>query len=311
MAINRSWLEELPAIPATQAWRSDERRGFFNERAFYVDPLRVRSLYWTLRISDEAEQWNRLAQALPGYQWVQVGFLAPSENSPLYARAGENFGLLVCCDDQGAEQRQLRQRVEVDGVSFPIGVMTAWFEPHVQVTSPNAGCVAGWAHSRRASSRPHKGWLTAGHVVPSSQSINFSDGGSGNVVDRAATCVDAAVVSTDRPPANPRLAHIASSLTAGDAVELHDQYGSALPMTIHSVDPTLGTTASRHLPLRFSLDKHGRPGDSGASIDDPASGDINGLYLGRYVDYQGSGTALGVGLAAHYLAAVMDMEIAR
>lgn len=310
--VSHEWLSELPDIPASQVWQSDDRQRFFSrERDRGIDELEQRSLYWTLRISDQSAQWERVVQNLPGYQWAQVGFLAASDNSALYAQAGRRFGVLVCCDDPGEQQRVLNQQVRVDGESFPIGVVTAWFEPHLRIVSPNYGCVVGWARSRRASGQPRQGWLTAGHVSPGNKPIRFSDGGRGKVTDRAATCVDAAVVGTDRPPSGLAPARVASCLIVGRTVELHDQRGRALPMAIHTVDPALGATASRHLPLRFSLDRHGQPGDSGAAIDDSARGEIVGLYLGRYVDYQGAGTALGVGLAAHYLTAVMDMEISR
>jgi hypothetical protein len=308
--IERAWLAELPRIPVRPAWRSDARQSFFFEQVRVADDLTVRSLYWTLRIAEEEEQWATLVQALPGYQWAQIGFLAASENSPLFLDAGSRFGLLVYCDNPDAGTALLNQRIEIEGNAFPIGVVAGWFEPHVRVTYPYSGCVVGYARSR-LSRQVKQGWLTAGHVVPSNQQIGFSDGGVGRVVDRGATCVDAAVVSTSRPPLAFRPARVAGSLTAGDAVRLHDQRGRVVQMNIQTVDPALGTTASRHLPLRFGMDRHGKPGDSGALIDAPANGTIAGLYLGRYLDYKGSGTALGIGLAAHYLTAVMDMEISR
>jgi hypothetical protein len=310
MAVNREWLNELPRVPDAQLWRTDERQNFFSRaREGLADELVARSLYWTLRLGEEAGQWADRVEDLPGYQWAQIGFLSPDEDS-LFARMGVHFGILAFCDDPDAEQSLLDVEVRVEDFSFPIGIQAAWFEPHVRVVSPSQGCVACWARSRR-STNPRSGWLTAGHVVPSGTTVTFSDGGTGHVVDRPAVCVDAAIVSTTHPPTGTNRATPANALAAGRTVELHDQHGRALSMTIHGVDPTLGATASRYLPLRFSLDSHGQAGDSGALVADPANGEVVGVYLGRYVDYKGGGAALGIGLVAHYLNALLDMEVWR
>ncbi len=228
----------------------------------------------------------------------------------MYTRGGAHFGLLLCCDDPGAQQRLLDREVETDGVSWPIGVLPAWFETHIRIDGPGQGCVACWARSRRAE-RPREGWLTAGHVVPSHETIWLSDGSYGRVVDRGGVCVDAAIVSTTNPPVGMSRATPATAMVAGCLVELHDQDGRALQMTINGVDGALGASASQHLPLRFSLKGHGRPGDSGALVDDPANGEIAGLYLGQYVDYLRGETVFGIALEADYLTALMDMEVSR
>jgi hypothetical protein len=310
MAVNREWLLELPHVPDRQEWSTDERRSYFaRARDGLRDDLLLRSLYWTLRIGEEARQWAEL-EALPGYQWAQIGFLAPNADSQGDASTAGRFGLLVCCDDPTAEQRLWDRPVWVDGVSWPILVKPALYEPNVQVAGPYGGCTAGWARSRR-STYPRDGWLTASHVVPSNTTIYFSDGGTGTVVDRGGTCVDAAIVGTSSPPTMTRWLTPAYALTAGRAVELHDQSGRSVPMTIATVDATLGQAVSRHLPLRFSLDGYGQPGDSGALVDDPTNGEFAGLYLGRYVDYRSGGPPLGIALAAHYLSELMDMEVSR
>lgn len=310
MAVNREWLLELPRVPAREAWGTDERRSYFaRARDGLQDDLLARSLYWTLRFGEEAQQWAEF-EALPGFQWAQVGFLQQDFAAPDDPGPGGHFGLLVCCDAQLPDTPLLGRRVEVGGVSWPIRVLPALFEPQVQVAGPYLGCAAGWARSRRAT-YPRDGWLTASHVVPSNTTIYFSDGGWGTVVDRGGICVDAAIVATSRPPASTRPMRPAFALAAGRSVVLHDQVGRALPMTITTVDPTLGVAASRHLPLRFSLDGSGQPGDSGALVEDPVNGEFAGLYLGRYVDYRSGSPALGIALAAHYLAELMDMEVSR
>jgi hypothetical protein len=305
--VERAWLEQLPQVPAQPQLRDPVRSGFFADFGLRGDDLHARSLYWSLRLAEEAGQWDATVSALPGYQFSQVGFLADSDESP-FVDPNERFGVLAICDIPDAQPGLLSRRIEADGYLFPIGVLTGRFEPHVNVTAPYGGCVTGWACSRRSTS-PRSGWLTAGHVVPSNQPISLSDGGTGVVVDRARLCVDAAVVSTNMPPAWPSAAAVAASIAPGDAVELHDQFSNALPMNIRTVDPALGATPSSYLPVRFSMDSHGQQGDSGALIFEPAAKEVAGMYLGQYTDFQGTGSAFGIGLSAHYLTALLDMEI--
>ncbi len=310
MAIDKGWLEALPPIPrSSDLGLSHRHRGLFVDGSETLqDQLLTRSLYWTLRIAEEAESWQWV-ERLPGYQWAHIGFLERSEDSSA-SRQGFNFGVLAFCDDPISRETWRLTEFGIDGFSFWVNILPGWFEPHVQVATPSQGCVTGWAVSRR-SSAPRQGWLTAGHVAPSATDIGFSDGGVGQVIDRAGGCADAAVVSTTQLPTNLVPAMIAKALTAGREVRLYDQFGQTLETTIHGVDPALGVTPSKHWPLRFSLDDHGQPGDSGALVDDPSNDEVVGLYLGRYHDYIGEGASLGLGLAADYLTSLLDMEVFR
>jgi len=83
MAVRKEWLDELPPIPDSPEWRTDERRGYLARARESLSDDLARSLYWTLRIGEEDEQWAKYVEALPGYQWAQVGFLSPNEDSPL------------------------------------------------------------------------------------------------------------------------------------------------------------------------------------------------------------------------------------
>jgi hypothetical protein len=97
----------------------------------------------------------------------------------------------------------------------------------------------------------------------------------------------------------------------GTVVNLYDQTGASKTATVKGINDTFAGTPSKSLPVTFSMDDHGTSGDSGSFIEDVKTKDFVGMYLGTYNDKLGTGSKLGVGLAALYVAGLMDMECYR
>jgi hypothetical protein len=90
MPLDLDLLEELPPVPEPLRIRDPFRRNFFSNNYDFDRDVGARSLYWTLRVSEETEQWAEAVSGLTGYQFAQVGFLADSGDSPLVGPDGRS-----------------------------------------------------------------------------------------------------------------------------------------------------------------------------------------------------------------------------
>jgi hypothetical protein len=322
MAIDPRWLEDLPRVPEVreeQGWRSEVTEAVYRVLVAGVDDsLRVLSLYWTMRLAEESERWHSIATGLPGFFGSEVGFLAVDESSPLVDRG--RVGVTLLYDDPASGSNaeaspplllDPENDVRLGRYSFPIVTQPATFTPQLHISNP-LGSVACWAKARASSQQPREGWLTAEHVLSGGTTVTFSDLTPGTLVDKAGGCADIAVVSPpDKSSAPATPLRLSPVPTMGTVVNLYDQTGASKTATVKGINDTFAGTPSKSLPVTFSMDDHGTSGDSGSFIEDVKTKDFVGMYLGTYNDKLGTGSKLGVGLAALYVAGLMDMECYR
>lgn len=236
--------------------------------------------YWTRRLEDAGEV---IQEQLTGVRFVSrlaAGFLE---------ELGGTFGVVAYAEepaeaaaiDPGALDPGDRSLV-IDDHSFPLLVRTSVREQHwctaPHVIGPSSARATCWV---RSPARGYAGWLVPRHaVVPLTAATDFSDGGSGRVVDHFGECIDAIVVTTTVPPRSVRKARACWPVVAGQSLEVTDSPGSHVSATVVDADLNLGVLRVPVFPIRFSTDWTGHAGQSGALVVEPISGQPAGAYLG-------------------------------
>ena len=205
------------------------------------------------------------------------------------------------------------------GRTFPVVVREVVVERHwstaPEVTGPSTARATCWV---RSPSRGYEGWLAPRHAVqPLAASVSFSDGGVGQVVDHFGECIDAVVVSSDRPPPGLTRAGACWPVGPGQGLDVTDAPGSHVPVRVIDADLNLGVVSSVVFAVRFSTDWYGVPGQSGALVIHPTSGEPAGAYLGELrpalTGYAPPGSAAppavtGYAQACHQLESATGME---
>jgi hypothetical protein len=262
------------------------------------------SVGWTAAASAADEDIRAMAADVPFFSYAAVGFL-DEELDPSFRGSGlPAFGVILYADavsDMPVDELRLLRLRDVDAV-FPVVVRRGTWQQHQWRQAPppavTGGQLACWATSRGGS---RQGWLTARHAAP----------GLGAPVDAATDCTDAALVSVGWAPLISQPATAAyRRLAAGVSAEIHLSQGS-LTATVLDVSSDFGIFESPKFPLRFSLNRAGIIGNSGAYITESFSGLPLGVYLGAFRPASAAqGQALsGYGLAIYQLESMMKLEV--
>lgn len=278
------------------------------------DPEMQLSLGWTLALTEQMqviEEVEAVMATVPYARRAAIGLLSPEMDHeiiwPPY------FGVIIYGDAApGFEVAEpIGRTIATEGAEFPIVVRRGAFVSHA-VTVPTVragqGRVAYWARSRVGRQGvTREGWLTAEHAAD-----NLAVAHAGQVVDRAQHCLDAALVDFgNRPGQVPRVAAY-NAICATLPVEI----GLPTPVRAQVID----VEASLHLlrwssrfPLRFSMNAHGKLGDSGSRITEDQTGNDTplGIYLGAFDPSKPTSTGgkAGYGLALCQLEQLIGLEV--
>lgn len=273
--------------------------------------------YWTERLSQQLPEVESLLGATRHVTRIAAGFIE---------ERGGSFGVIAYTeppqllpdaeprgqfDDDVPSDDEVDRSLLVDGVTFPIVIRAVRRDVHwctsPEVTGPTVARATCWVVSQQ---RGYQGWLVPRHAVdPLNALVDFSDGGSGHVVDHFGECIDAVVVDTDVPAAH---AHAPSQavwpIVAGQALLVTDAHLSHVPLNVVDVDLNLGLLRSAIFPVRFSTDWSGAPGQSGSLIVDPNTSEPAGAYLGAITPTLGGGGTSGYAQTCYQLESATGME---
>ncbi len=315
------WLAQVPEPGAELAGDAEYRAGLRRLREREQDAL-VPAWYWTRRLSQAA---NGIAAQLADLRFgprLAAGFLPELDGAfgvvaysetPERRRGG---ALGTSGIDRDAEPERPRA-IQLDELRLPVVVRPSITEQHwcsaPEVLQPARARATCWVSS---SSRGYQGWLLPRHALrPLRAPVGFDDGGRGRLLDHFGECIDAVVVSSDKPPPAGPPTRACWPMVAGQPLLISDRPNHHRQATILDVDLNLGVLASTLFPIRFSTDWVGRAGQSGSLIADPVSGEPAGLYLGRlrpslpgYLPPGAAGITTGYAQTCFQLEAVAGME---
>jgi hypothetical protein len=248
---------------------------------------------WSLLVSDREEEIAGRARDVAGFNWSAVGLLDPEVDRGL-GDDDPRFGVILYTEDPLAEGGARLDGLRFEEIELPVLVRNIRFEAQHGVSSRiGPGRVACWATSR---GQEREGWLTARHVAEHSEL-------PGRVVDRGRACVDAALVEIERGPTGRRRRSVPP--TPHSAIKL--DFGSPAPGRVLDVGTNCGIAQSSYFPLRFTVDRVGKKGDSGGLILADPCGEPMGIYLGSCA--LESGGRGGFAQALTQLEYLMNLEV--
>lgn len=270
------------------------------------DPLGRIAAGWTAALCrDDAELRAIAARNVPFFRYAAVGFVDPSIDPGYerYARDLPPFGVIFYADEvqgDGVRRDLVVRGLEPykhpeTGATFPVVIRPGTFSQRSGMTAP-VGQLACWATTRQGQCA---GWLTSRHVAPL----------LGTVVDAASECTDAAIVNNGNHPTGltKRSAIRPVPTTAG---HMHFHQGK-LATTVLDVSIDFDIFKNPKFPVRFSTNRAGVPGNSGALVTESPTRDPMGVYLGSFTPWTASvGTsASGCALAIYQLETMLDLEV--
>jgi hypothetical protein len=275
-----------------------------------ADPAVRLSLGWTVALTEQPEvieQIEAVMAAVPFARRAAIGLLSPELDHEI--TRPPYFGVIIYADaaDGFEFSEPLQQTISANGTNFAAVVRRGAFVPHrgtLPKMQPGQGRVAYWGHSRRGQC---KGWVTAEHVA---DNLAYQHGGQ--VVDRAQPCLDAALVDLPQSGGGaPIAAYQAICATLDVELDL------PTPITAQVIDVEAGLHLmkwSSRFPLRFSVNAHGKLGDSGSRIVETKTGRNTplGIYLGAFEPVKpttAAGGKAGYALALSQLEKLITLEI--
>jgi hypothetical protein len=262
-----------------------------------------RTLYWSVRLFLELRpRYIELARQVPGFWQFAVGFLNPISE-------GNRFGVIALARAKTEFQEPIFLKpLRVRGESFPVVVRNIEITEHAFPTGhPSGGTSTCWAKSRKSSSNPIQGILTAQHVVGSQIGANVIVGNSNEkVIDVAPSCIDAALVSSSQPSFTTSMNTVAA-VAPWSNVEFTGAASRTLTTTVTATTDQLGILQSPEFPVRVILAHPGRPGDSGALVIDQNTGHGVGLYVAKAID--AANRPCGIAQHLEQVVQIMDMEV--
>jgi len=271
---NREWLAGVPEPPADELLDDVQYQAGLNRIIERGQNELVPVWYWTSRLGASLPSIGELLQGIRFTTRIAAGFIE---------ELGGVFGVIIYTESPRSDPEQEREpfSIRVDGQTFPVIVRDSITDRHwctaPEVTAPTIARATCWV---RSLTRGYQGWLVPRHaVVPLNAAVNFSDGGTGWVVDHFGECIDSVVVSSDAPPQGVRK-RACWPIVAAQSLLITDDPGSHQPVTVIDADLNLGVLSSIVFPIRFSTDWTGQPGQSGALIVEPTHGEPAGSYLG-------------------------------
>jgi hypothetical protein len=295
----------LPPEPAEQRLLDSD----FGEAAESLPPSLRASLGWTLLIGDREEDIEYYAREVWAFRYTAIGFVDITVDAGV--EGYEPFGVILYADGGHADSEATGRVgvLEFADIQFPIVVRRGIYVDHA-LPLPNVpgGTAAYWASSRQAQ---HHGWLTARHVA---EGAIFQNSG-GTIVDRASSCLDAALVDVGYHVGGLAPAPAYQALAPGLAISLAFAPPGSLSKVL-DVSANLRISRSSRFPLRFSTSTSGVPGNSGSAIEEaltPTRSPL-GIYLGAYTPdtpYNGHVGSAGVGLSISQLEHLMRLEVFR
>jgi hypothetical protein len=266
-------------------------------------------LGWTIAMTEQPEvieQIEAVMATVPFASRAAIGLLSPEVDREI--TRPPYFGVIIYADAvRGFDDESLDRTITASGTDFAVVVRRGTFAPHrgAWLNIPSGqGRVAYWAHSRR---RRCAGWVTAGHVA-----ANLANLYAGQVVDRAPSCLDAALVDLGQRGLGAPVAAY-QAICANLDVELD----LPTPIRARVLDVEAGLhllTWSSRFPLRLSVNAHGSHGDSGSRVTEALTGtrDPLGIYLGAFqpaVPTNFAGGWAGYVLALCQLEKLIGLEI--
>ena len=261
------------------------------------------SVAWTATLGAADAAIRVLASDVPFFTHAAVGFLDEALDPALGGSGFPPFGvILYAAEAADLSDDPLRVlRLPSTDTVFPVVVRRGRWQDHQwsQATPPMTagGQLACWATSRAGT---RQGWLTARHAAP----------GLGPTVDAATDCTDAALVSVGPPPTVTYRVAAYRSLSAGVLADVHLTQGT-LTAQVLDVSTDFDMFKDPKFPLRFSFNRAGVRGNSGAFITENTSGAPLGVYLGAFLPANAtSGQApSGYGLSIYQLENMMNLEV--
>ena len=151
------------------------------------------SLGWTAAIAARDCEIVTIAREVPSFSRSAIGLVSPTVDAGL-REDSLPFGVILYAEGITAHAVDEEWRASItfpeSNVEFPVVIRRGIFTPTSGPTQ--VGSNACWATWRKGKSR---GWLTARHVARAIP--------SGQVVDVASDCVDAALIDVQPHPTNP------------------------------------------------------------------------------------------------------------
>ncbi len=245
-------LDWLRSVPLELAERRIAESPFADD-VEGLGPDLVRSLGWTLLIADHQDTIEMFAAEVRSFEHAAIGFLSPEVDRDLGRLPP--FGVILYADRvPGDEQGSgVLGGFDIDtphgDIPVPIAVRRGQFEEEQHAVPPlPGGSAAYWATSRRGTIQ---GWLTARHVA---DSVTFL--GSGHaILDRASSCVDAALVDVGVTATAPQHAPAHRAIAAALPIEMACRPGVAA--TVLDVSTNIRISRSTRFPLRFAMSHTG------------------------------------------------------
>ncbi|MEU1288902.1 hypothetical protein [Kitasatospora sp. NPDC005856] len=309
----------LPAVPSRREWVHGDQSEHQYAQLLKVMPDTPRLAYWTIRVAEEVGRWSEVEykEGLDG-GYLVVGYVDPEFDDV----AQRELGVIEYRFVDNPQPGKLIQFLPVDAIKVPIVRRMVRYEPQVNVRAPmKDGVATCWA--RGSHSDVDEGWVTARHVVQDDRGnvfygdrIDFLSGNnvdSGSVMRVAPDDIDAALVHAhadifshwERMDLMPALLNLpvqfiqaSGKLASGEVIE-------------PPANPHLASSSK--WPQRFTINRAGDPGDSGAMIVHRKSGEAVGIYLAQIVMRATSGVDhyAGVGLSVEQVRDIMELELYR
>lgn len=235
----------------------------------------IRVIYWTVALENafEATGW---AKNIPWFRMATYGFADPEAE-------GDAFGVIAYLAPslQELKSRDIPDRLDVSGESFPIILRQAEWHLHVPNIHPVLGTSACWARSQRRLLSDKPAILTAKHVVgerPVGSSVPLNRG-HGTLLDLAPEGIDAALVEVPRSQWPASTHPLTWQRFVAQWTDV-DVYGTSSRFSTKITEVSSGRgTLDPSIPLRIFLATPGQSGDSGALVLDSAGRGV-GLYMG-------------------------------
>lgn len=254
---------------------------------------------WTIALSTAFEIEARW-RGVPGYRSVAYGFADPEFEK-------DAFGVLVYAAPMVGALDEILS-IEVGPYCFPIFVRRSLeilhSPPNVHPLAGTAGC---WAMSRRLQTPGNVGFLTAKHVLGSTQigSPVSTTGGYGTLLDTGPDGIDAALVGSPGASSLGSSIDMIPGIWPWMDVYFDGRQSGRVRTKVVAVSDSRGTS-SPYIPQTIYLAKHGQQSDSGALVMS-SDGKGVGLYRGALQDPSGRNE----GFAQHLgqIAGVMSLTL--